>query len=111
MKPSDPNYSWLHAAELAACVKEASRWDWDAEQRRLLAAVVELTGRLYQGADPGDLVPLFEEVSEALRACGDIRLWLASLDESHVGRTMRSAREAFHRLRDLLYEEGPPLAA
>ncbi|MFH1329487.1 MAG: hypothetical protein ABIJ48_02340 [Actinomycetota bacterium] len=111
MDPSDPNYSWLHAAELAACIREASRWDWDADQRRLLAAAVGLSERLYEGAGPDELVSYFEELSEALSLHNGPARWLASLDDSQVGRMMRAAREAFHRLRYHLYEEGPPLAA
>lgn len=111
MEPSDPTFWWLYAAEMAACVREASRWDWDPGQRSLLRAAAELSERLYEGAEPADLIPLFEEVSEALGNEDDARLWLAHLGEEAVGNTLARARRAFRRLRYFLYEDGPPLAA
>ncbi|MBN2113541.1 MAG: hypothetical protein JW785_05370 [Acidimicrobiia bacterium] len=110
MNPSDPAFAWLYAAELAACVREASRWDWDTAQRRLLEAVVQLSERLYEGAEAPDLAPLFEQVSDGLRL-SEVRLWLAQLDPDRAENTMQRAREAFYRLRYHLFEEGPPLAA
>jgi hypothetical protein len=111
MEPSDPTFWWLYAAEMAACVREASRWDWGPAQRSLLRAATELSERLYEGADPGDLLPLFEEMSEGLRGEYGPRQWLATLDGDSVEHIMMRARKAFHCLRYLLFEEGPPLAA
>lgn len=108
MHPAIPTYAWLHAAELAALVREASRWDWGPVQRHLVRAVVDLTERVYEGADPQELGPLFEEVARTLLAQ---KYWAATHREDHLRAVIREAREAFFRLRYSLYEDGPPLAA
>jgi hypothetical protein len=108
MHSTDPLFAWVHAAELAALVREASRWDWGPVQRRLVRAVAELTERVYAGDDPEVLAPLFDEVAQTLLAQ---KYWAATHREDHLRAVIKDAREAFFLLRYRLFEDGPPLAA
>lgn len=96
---------------MAACAVEVSRWDWSAEERRVAALAGELADRVYRGEGAEELAPLFEELSGLLYEDGlptTPREWLTRLRESDLA---AAVREAFHHLRYLLFEEGPPKAA
>lgn len=102
---------------MAACAVEASRWDWSAEERQAAALASQLADRVYEGAGTDELAPLFEQLSGLYCEEGapeslpkSPAAWLAGLGRGEPGLQDR-ARRAFHRLRYVLYEDGPPKAA
>jgi|GEM_PF-2610638 len=112
--PLDPHYTWLYAAEVAACLQESGRWRWSD----ITVEAAGVAGRLAEAVYAGEtgvavdaLVFRLEALLDELTApCA----FLASLGESlgtgapDLTRLVDSAQRAFLDLRYHLYTEGRP---
>ena len=108
MHPSDITHAWLHAAEMAACLVELARWEWDDTSVRRAEVATRLADLVYADATQSELEPLLVELTELFPANTKPELWLASLGTDPAAGLELRAAGAFHRLRYLVYEDIPP---
>lgn len=111
--PLDPAWAWLHAADLAAHLAEAARWDWDDPFPAAARVAGRLAEAVYRDEPAAQIESLVRYMDDLLDRLNGPSLWLASLKSREVdaNELVEAARSAFRRLRYSLFEDGCGRAA
>jgi len=107
MTTLDHHHEWMLAAEVAACLAEATRWDWSEAAIAAADTADELADAVYTSAEPEETRPIALRLSLLLSESATD--WLATLggDASDPRELRDTARKAFHTLRYQLFPNGP----